>query len=133
MGETQYLNTDLDLESGDDLSPLTDELHLQKWAVLHSSRHDDGVYRAGLEHMWNSEGGPERVIRAMLEQISKLPSPLQALWASATQRDFNIGIEAGSTPHATQWTLGPELIELIASAGASVTVTVYASSADTPI
>jgi hypothetical protein len=69
----------------------------------------------------------------MLEQISKLPSPLQALWASATQRDFNIGIEAGSTPHATQWTLGPELIELIASAGASVTVTVYASSADTPI
>jgi hypothetical protein len=50
MGEAQYLNTDLDLESGDDLSPLTDELHLQKWAVLHSSRHDDGVYRAGLEH-----------------------------------------------------------------------------------
>jgi hypothetical protein len=131
MGETQYMNTDLDLESGDDLGPLTDELHLQKWVVLHSARHNDGVYRAGLEHMLNSEDGPERAIRTMLEQIAKLPPSLQPLWASASRRDFNIGLEGGSTPHATQWALSAKLIELIASAGASVTITVYAPPADT--
>ena len=124
---TRYLNTDLDIESKTDLGALTDDLSRRKWVVLHSGQHDDGVWRASFEHLWNSEAGPEQAIVGMLDVIEGLPDHLKSIWTAGQKRDFNIGIQAEQRPHAFGQTLSNELLARLASAGASISITVYAA------
>ena len=123
---TRYLNTDLDIESQIDLGPLSGELARRKWVVLHSGQHDDGVWRASFEHLWNSEAGPEQAIAGMLDVIERLPPPLKSLWTACGKRDFNVGIQAERRPHAFSHTFSNELLARVASAEASITIMLYA-------
>src|SRR5215211_906350 len=84
---TRYLNTDLDIESKTDLSALTDDLWRRKWVVLHSGQHDDGVWRASFEHLWNSEAGAEQAIAGMLDVLERLPGHLKTIWTAGQKRD----------------------------------------------
>ena len=124
---TRYLNTDLDIESKTDLCALTDDLSRRKWVVLHSGQHDDGVWRASFEHLWNSEAGAEQAIAGMLDVLERLPGHLKTIWTAGQKRDFNIGIQAEQWPHAFGQTLSNELLARVASAGASISITVYAA------
>ena len=126
MRLTQYLNTDLDLESETDLTQLSDELARRKWVVLHSGQHDDGIWRASFEHLWNSAAGPEQAIAAMLDVIEALSEPSNTVWAGCRKREFNIGIQAEREPHAFDAALSNALLRRLAAVGASVSLTVYA-------
>jgi len=124
---TRYLNTDLDLEAADDLSPLSEELARRRWVILHSGQHDDGIWRASFEHLWNSEAGPEEAIAAMGDVLEHLPDHLKSVWTMCQKRDFNIGIQAEREPHAYAQMMSNELLVRIASVGASISITVYAA------
>jgi hypothetical protein len=125
---TRYLNTDLDLESVTDLSALSDDLARRKWVVLHSGQHEDGIWRASFEHLWNSEAGPEEAILGMLDVLERLPARLKAIWTACQKRDFNIGIQSEQQPHAFEQALSNELLARVVSGGASISITVYGTS-----
>jgi hypothetical protein len=125
-GRTRYLNTDLDLVSAEDLTPLAAALAKKKWSVLHAEQHSDGLWRAGFETWQGSHKAPQATIAAMLKVIEALPKPLKAIWNGCSKRDFNIGFDGGTQPHAFEQTLLPQLLARIAALGASVTITIYA-------
>jgi hypothetical protein len=122
---TRYLNTDLDLVSGDDLTPLAAAFAKKKWSVLHCEQHADHLWRAGFE-VPGGQSKLEKAIPAMLKVIETLPSPLKSLWASCLKRDFNIGFDGGYEPRAAEYALASALLSRIAAVGASVTITIYA-------
>src|SRR5438552_1943531 len=97
-----YLNTDLDLSSPDDLTPLAAALESQGFWSLHCERRADGVWYATFEVRCGVESShePEATIAAMLPIIESLIDPLRSLWNSCTLRELNIGYDCGSKPWA---------------------------------
>lgn len=54
-----------------------------------------------------------------------LPPAARALWDGATRRTFDIGIDSGLTPWATQWRLSSTTLRQAADVGADIVITVY--------
>jgi hypothetical protein len=69
-------------------------------------------------------------IRRFVEKLERLPAPAARLWRTATARVFNVGVQAGATPHASEFALSPGLLRRVVALGASVTFTVYAPDSD---
>lgn len=59
-----------------------------------------------------------------------LPPPARRAWAAASRRVFDIGIQAGQTPHESHWTLSAEHVALLAKLNAEVVVTVYGAKSE---
>jgi hypothetical protein len=131
QGRTRYLNTDLDVVSGDDLTPLAAAFEKKKWSVLHCEQHADRLWRAGFE-VPGGQSKLEKAIPAMLKVIETLTPPLQSLWAGCSKRDFNIGFDGGYEPRSAEYTLASGLLARIAAVGASVTITIYAVVEEEP-
>jgi hypothetical protein len=119
---THFLNVDLEISSTLDLAPL-----LAVWGesvfVLHSDR-VKRTYRAFLE-IGRIPKSADQVIRVFCKLIESLPRADRKIWDSASKRDLNIGIAAGLTPSACDFTLSPETVRAIADVGARIVFTVY--------
>lgn len=120
---TRFLNVDLDLYSKSDLGPLVALLG-RKVAVLYSGV-DKGRYRAHLE-VAKLPQSADATMRAFCSLIEALPAAGREIWNNATIRDFNIGVEAGFRPHATEFVLSAATVQSAASLGARIVFTVYA-------
>src|SRR5262249_43146922 len=104
-----YLNTDLDLVSEPDLTPLWMAMDargvralLAGWQQGDDRRvlpHDRGCWHLTLEHAQDL-GEPERAISAMLDVIESLPGEAHDLWTHCTLREFDIGYDCGAEPWA---------------------------------
>jgi hypothetical protein len=60
-----------------------------------------------------------------IELVNALPRMARTSWASASQRVFDIGIQAGLSPHETHWRIPSDLIAALAKIGGEVVLTVY--------
>ncbi|QDT56191.1 hypothetical protein Pan44_42430 [Caulifigura coniformis] len=96
-GQTQYLNTDLDLRSSEDLKPLTSALEARGVPPLHVTQAENGLWYSILETAVQFSA-PEPNIAAMVEGIESLDRTATSIWDSCTQRDFNIGYDCGLVP-----------------------------------
>src|SRR5215207_7432202 len=92
---TQYLNTDLDLESLEDLTEMATALETGGLFDLHVTHLDDGRWVASFETERQHEQ-PAPNIHEMLSAIESLTKPLRAHWNRCTLREFNIGYECGA-------------------------------------
>jgi hypothetical protein len=122
-GETQFLNVDLDIEAPFDLAPLVAGLGDAVFE-LHT-----GPAREGFETHLELPGQPasaEDAVRAFVRLLSQLPADARRLWDGATRRDLNVGIQGGSTPHALEVALAPDVLAAVAELGARIVITVYA-------
>jgi hypothetical protein len=122
---TTFLNVDLDLWSREDLTPLADALR----PALHALH----VGRVGRRCLARFElaGHPrtaDSAIRRLVGAILRLPPRARTRWSGATRREFNIGIQAASQPHASEFRIEPATVALIARVGGRLVVTVYGSS-----
>jgi hypothetical protein len=122
MSRTEYLNVDLDIYSRSDLQPLIDALG-EKVFVLHAGR-DNRTYLAHLE-LARTYRGPDAAIRAYCSLVQRLPAPARRLWNRAFRRDFHIGVQAGTAPHAWELAVQAETLRLAAASGARIVFTVY--------
>ena len=123
--ETAFLNVDLDVVSKSPLGSLVSALG-RSIVTLY-------VGPEGRRHVAHLETGgnsrdPNRLVRRFVELIRKLPRAEKRVWDRATQREFNIGIQAGVQPHGYELHLDPETVHAAASVGAGIGVTVYAAS-----
>ena len=126
---THFLNVDLDLSSRWDLQPLLTALG-QKVVVLHAE-FDGKTYSAHLE-LSRITRSADATIRGFCALIQKLPAAPRARWNSARTRDFNIGVQAATTPHAFELPIEAKTLQAIAAVGARVLVTVYAARSPLP-
>jgi hypothetical protein len=125
---TCFLNVDLDVAAARDLLPLVHALCPNVFD-LHTGPAGAG-YQTHLELASRGPGEPQdadAAIKRFLRLLAALPLPARRLWNSATQRDFNIGIQAGTEPRAFEFALQPETLKMVARLGARVVVTVYAA------
>ena len=120
---THFLNVDLDIRSVYDLQPLVSALG-KKVCVLHVGRIKK-TYEAHLE-LARMGRTPDATIRALCSLIEGLPAAHRELWDSATRRQFNIGVQAGGEPHATELGLAAGMLKRVCGLDAEIALTVYA-------
>jgi hypothetical protein len=119
-----YLNTDLDLTSGDDLTALAAVFEAQGVPPLHVTHREDGLWYATFETDEQHEQ-PGPYIAAMLPVIESLAEPLRPVWVGCTRREFNIGYNCGCKPWAFNQGLSRQLLGRMAAAGVSLWITLY--------
>jgi hypothetical protein len=61
----------------------------------------------------------------MLAVVEALDPPLRSVWAGCSRREFNVGYDCGLEPWAFSQGLSAEILGRMASAGASLRVTLY--------
>jgi len=84
----------------------------------------DGGFSTNLELLSQHTNAGD-AIRELVTLIERLPPKARAFWNAATQRDFSIGIEAGSTPSPFEEALNTDVLILVAGVGARIVVVVY--------
>ena len=120
---THFLNVDLDIYSKADLQPLVSALG-KKVTVLYVAR-IRRTHRAHLEVAKITKTA-DATIRAFCSLIQALPKPERNLWDAAKIRDFNIGVQACTRPHYTEFALSAETLKASYELGARIVFTVYA-------
>jgi hypothetical protein len=132
-GRIKYCNTDLDLTSAADLTPLGEAFQAAGLLQLHVTESGNGLWYATFEAGESHEVPdscdrnvePELDIDVMLKVVEALAQPSRAIWDGCTVRDFNIGYDCGNEPWAFNQGLSRELIRRIAAAGATLRFTLY--------
>ena len=131
-GTISYLNTDLDLVSSADLTPLAAVFEARGVFALHVAPREDGLWYAVFETE-DQHTEPESNIAAMVAVAEALAEPHRSMWLACTRREFNIGYDCGSTPWAFTQGLSSPLLARVAAVGASLRVTLYPErEPDTP-
>ena len=123
--EACFLNVDLDVEAPYDLASFVEALG-EKVFDLNTGPLEEG-FQTHLE--LSGEAQPrdaEAAIRGFIELLTQLAPDTKRLWDGATKRDFNIGIQGGTKPHAFVFALLPQTLAAVAHLGARVVMTVYA-------
>lgn len=127
--DDHYLNTDLDLVSGEDLTELARSFECRNARVLNVRKSEDEVWCATIET--NLCGtSPETTISALLDIVETLPGPMKAVWSRCTLREFNIGINCAGIPWAYTQGVSADLIARVAAVRASLGITLYPKSID---
>jgi hypothetical protein len=123
MPSTHFLNVDLDIASLANLSPLVEAIGDK--AIVLSSDSNGSSYRVSLELSTNEAVDAQTSIASLVEVVIKLPSAARAIWDQAIVRDFNVGIQAGTEPHAFVMPLLGATLRAVTDIGGRVVVTVY--------
>lgn len=121
----QYLNTDLDLTSREDLTALAAALSTRGMHCLMEPTHgQDGLWYATFETD-ESYREPEPNIAAIVAILESLEAPLRQVLDGCTIREFNTGYDCGSKPWAFNQALSADLLGRMANIGASLRLTLY--------
>lgn len=121
--ETMFLNVDLDVWSH---APLEDLVSAFGRRVVVLSVGKEGRQHGAHLEVAVSPRDADRTIRRFVMLVDSLPRPSRRMWDAARVRQFNIGVQAGTSPHAWELSLKPTTVEAVASIGAQIAFTVYA-------
>lgn len=123
-GVIRYLNTDLDLRSVEELTPLAAVLESCGLWENHLKQEEDGswfaIFEAGC-------GGAEadQSISTLLDVIEALVPEHRAMWSRCTVKEFNLGYECGTEPRPFTQGVSSKVVARIAAVGASMRITIY--------
>lgn len=119
----QYLNTDLLLESENDLTGLAHHLETADCYALYLS--DDGR-RAGFESSHAPlDSTPAQTIAALMTIIERLDGDHLAAWNACTARELDVGYSCGNEPYSANDLIPSDLLRRMADAGLSLVITLY--------
>jgi len=121
--KTRFLNVDLDVFAAYSLVGLARALESVGAVTLHCGRWYEGGFRASFEV--TSGRTADATIRRLVTCVQHLPPAAYGLWTGAQRREFNIGIQAGDTPHSFEVSVAPKTVALVGQLGARISVTVY--------
>src|SRR4051812_10612087 len=119
----QYLNTDLDLVSTQDIRSLVSAFDVGGARAMQLAQGDDGQWYATIE--MSNESEPELNIADLLALVELLPGSLRSMWDGCRIRRFDIGYDCGEKPWAFTQSLSAALLARIAAVGASLKITLY--------
>jgi hypothetical protein len=121
--DTQVLNVDLDIWAESPLDALTHAFG-KRVCVLHVGR-EGRSFSAHVE-LAIMPRDPERLIRRFVDLVERLPRAARRLWDQARVREFNLGIQAGTSPYSYELRLQPQTLRAMAKVDARFGLTVYA-------
>ncbi len=129
---SRYLNTDLEIESLEDLRPLLKILK-RKCDVLHGEKDKEGLWRVTVEarnsgFVGSEDHDPKKDISEILEVIESLKDEMQKLLLGAKKLDFDIGWQSSEERPVGAFSLPKELLGRVVGIGATMTVTIYPSN-----
>ena len=127
---TTFLNVDLDIWSRAALEPLVEAFggHV----VVLRVGPENGRHGAHLEHAKSGSGSVDRAIQRLVKMVERLPPAMRRVWSRAQGREFNVGIQSGMRPHASEFRVEPETLEAIARVKARLVLTVYGAATKRP-
>jgi hypothetical protein len=123
--ETRFLNVDLDIWARSPLDELVDAFG-RDVCVLHVGK-EGRSFGAHLE-LAAFPRGADRLIRRFVTLVETLPRSRRAMWNRARVREFNVGIQAGTSPYSYELRLQPETLLAVARVDARVGLTVYSAA-----
>ena len=126
--DVRYLNTDLEIESKEDLSRVVEEFG-EDVVVLHSGE-VRGYQHASFEIPGNTAGADETINHfcALVEGLGK---EAREIWDGCCSRVMDVGYESGASPQNFRSEIRASTIQRVAAIGASIVITIYSLS-DTP-
>lgn len=120
MGETTFLNVDLDIESKQDITLIVQSFGEQVVLMRHEFLAD--TYYASFE---TGYARLDEIIAEYVRLVQNLPSEAQIVW-SQCKRTLDIGYRCGVEPYTFHSTLSSEIVTKIAALGATIVITLYA-------
>lgn len=127
--EVRFLNIDLVLVGRFDRKALVAALGDVVFAL-----HDDATTIGGEPCLILEVLEPDLDLAATLTRLADwaraLPPAARRAWSAASRRVFDIGIQAGQTPHESHWTLSAEQVALLAKLNAEIVFTVYGAKSE---
>lgn len=116
-----FMNVDLDVQSGEDLTPLVRALEPMAVAL----ERPEGMASFELNNAV-SPTDPAELIADFVQLIVGLPPQARAAWDRAERRVFDIGLQSGRHPQSETHHLSGQLLRAAADIGADIAVTPYA-------
>lgn len=122
-----FINTDLDIVSKVDLSPLA--TFFEDLAMVFNNHHHNGQNHLTLE-LNCREGSCERTAEETIQEFSDLlktmPQNLRTIWDECDVRQLDMGFDSFVEPKFTHRSdLSPKVLRLAADLNATVRVTIY--------
>lgn len=127
---TSYLNTDLEIESREDLAAGAGALEAGGlWVMFRDETpNEDGLYFARFEVFevaGQSGYRADQTVSTLLSAVEALPPPLRRVWDACSLRLFDLGYQSGKEPFAFQDDLSAETLRRLTAVGGSLRVTLY--------
>lgn len=121
---TKYINTDLELRSANDLTPLAAVFDGNDWSRLHLGPTTESEWAASYE-TGEDVSEPELTILRFLEVIECLDAGLREMWNSCHLRELDLGYDSGDGKYCLMNAISRRTLERIAVAGLSLRFTIY--------
>jgi hypothetical protein len=120
--EVHYLNTDLEIESKDDLSGIVEEFG-EDVVVLHHGE-IRGYQHACFEIVGGRDGADEAInyFCLLVENLSK---EVREIWDGCCSRILDIGYESGTASPNYRSEIRASTIRRVGEIGASIVITIY--------
>lgn len=122
LDEKAFLNVDLEIFSGSNLSPLVSAFR-RNVMVLYLAM-EFGKHKAYLE-LAGYDKTPDSCIAKFCKLIQKLPPEPRRIWDRAEYRSFDIGFEAPKKGRFYWGAVSQEAVRAAAEVGARIAITVY--------
>ena len=123
MKDPRYLNTDLELDSKEDLTAIAESFG-EDVVVMYCGEWGKNN-RAAFEVSGSSIADVNGAIGLFCALIEGLPYDLRGLWDRSFSKTFSVGFESGDSNSSLEVRLEPYIVERVAVIGASLTVTLY--------
>jgi len=120
--DIRYLNTDLEIESKNDLSRVVHEFGDDVIVLYHGEMR--GYQHASFEIAANSAGADE-TINSFCALVENLPEEVREIWDGCCSRVIDLGYESGTSPQNFRSEIRAPTIRRVAAIGASIVITIY--------
>jgi hypothetical protein len=120
--EIRYLNTDFELESHQDLTPIAKDFGEDVFNLHNGEAR--GHFLATFETNEQNHS-PDAAILLFCRLIEALPKKQRTLYDKCFTKTFDIGYEGGSKHQRYTDEIRPETLQKLSNVGASLRITVY--------
>ncbi len=120
--DIEYITTDFEIESSEDLTELVKEL--EKEMVLQLNRWVENKYRVSLSGPGHYDR-PEDTITDFCELIENLSTKSLNLYLQSNKRIADIGFNSGKEPSSISYDLSEEILERLYKINTAIRITIY--------
>ena len=125
--QVRYLNTDLVIESKNDLSLIVQEFG-EDVIVLHCG--EARGYQLASFEISIDIAGVDETINQFCALVEALTQEAREVWDGCCTRVMDVGYESGTSPHNLRSEIRASTIQRVAAIGASIVITIYSLSDD---
>jgi hypothetical protein len=118
----QYITTDLEFQSKEDLSLIVKEFGDE--VCPHLNERIDGIYRVALGGAF-SYSYPEQTVERFCKLIDSFSDQSKNLWKTCNRRVLDIAFESGTEPKGITYQLPAALVRWVSKLGIGIAVTIY--------